>query len=342
MKPLLIRHLEGESIGRFPVWMMRQAGRYLPSYREIRAKHTFWETVVDSELAKKVSLLPLEVLPVDGVILFSDILTLPYGLGIEVEMKESVGPVVPSPFSSEAHFSEFTKFDPEKHTPFVGETLSALRREIPSEVALLGFAGAPWTVGCYLIEGRGKTHFEKVKQWLQKDPQGLTRGLEALGKATLNYLIYQHRRGAQVVQLFDTWLSEMPRSFFVKHYLPVLNQIFQGLKEAKIPSIYFTKRAYHLLEDFKHLTVDVLSVDELLPLKEVENRTEAKFSLQGNLDPVLLLGDESVVRRATRELVNEARSLRRPPILNLGHGVLPGASVENVKAFFEEARALWV
>lgn len=342
MKPLMIRHLEGEAIGRFPVWMMRQAGRYLPSYRAIRAKHTFWETVTDPVLAKKVSLLPLEELPVDGVILFSDILTLPYGLGIEVEMKESVGPVVPSPLSSESHFAVFEKFAAGQHTPFVGETLSALREEIPADVALLGFAGAPWTVGCYLIEGKGKTHFERVKQWLQKDPSSLKRGLESLGRATLNYLKYQHQQGAHIVQVFDTWLSEMPRSFFLEYYLPVLNQIFRGLKEAKIPSIYFTKRAYHLLEDFVQLEVDTLSVDELLPLHEVERRTQGKFSLQGNLDPVLLLGEQSVVRRATRELVNEARNLHRPPILNLGHGVLPGASVENVKAFFEEARALWV
>lgn len=342
MKPLLLRHLAGESIGRFPVWMMRQAGRYLPSYREIRAKHTFWETVTDADLARKVSLLPLEVLPVDGVILFSDILTLPYGLGIEVEMREAVGPVVAHPLASEADFGVFEKFAPEKHVPFVGETLAALREEMPKEVALLGFAGAPWTVGCYLVEGKGKTHFEKMKQWLQRDPEGLTRGLDRLGEATLSYLKFQHKQGAHVVQLFDTWLSEMPRAFFLNHYLPVLNRIFRGLKEAKIPSIYFSKRAHHLLADFTGLEVDILSVDELLPLGEVERRTGAKFSLQGNLDPVLLLGDEATVRKATRELVSEARLLQKPPILNLGHGVLPGVPVQNVKAFFEEARTLWV
>lgn len=342
MKPVLLRHLDGEHIGRFPVWMMRQAGRYLPSYRAIREKHSFWEMVTQPEIAAEVSLLPLAELPVDGVIFFSDILTLPYGFGIEVQMQESVGPVVPAPLRTLGAFQRFTGFDPMIHTAFVGKALQGIREKIPAEVALLGFAGAPWTVASYLVEGRGKTHFEKIKGWMLKSPRELAQALEPLAEATLRYLLYQNKNGAHVVQLFDTWLGEMPREFFVEYYLPLLNKIFVPLKDAGIPTIYFAKRSSHLYSDFRELEVPILSVDELLPLKEVERLTGGEFSLQGNLDPILLLGEEGIVRLKTRELVQEARTLSKPAIINLGHGIMPGASVANAKAFVAEARTLWV
>ena len=328
--------------GRFPVWMMRQAGRYLPSYRAVREQHSFWEMVTNPELAKKVSLLPLEVLPVDGVIFFSDILTPPYGMGIKVEMRESIGPVIPDPLRDEKAFSQFERFNPGEHTGFVGEALRGIRKSLGAEISLLGFAGAPWTVASYLVEGKANKQFAEIKGWMHRDPAGLARALDVLSQATISYLKYQAESGAQVVQLFDTWLSEMPRGFFVSHYLPVLNRIFGALRDAKIPTIYFSKHAQHLWNDFGKLDVGVLSVDELLPLTEVERRTGSRFSLQGNLDPILLNGDPAIVRRETRLLVAEARKLSRPAILNLGHGVLPGAKVESVKAFFEEARALWI
>jgi uroporphyrinogen decarboxylase len=342
MKPLLVKHLEGEAIGRFPVWLMRQAGRYLPRYREIRERYSFWEMATKPDVAAEVSLLPQEVLAVDGIILFQDILTLPYGMGIPIEMRESVGPVTTAPLRSAADFSRFESYDPAKHTAFVGEALDRIRGKIAPEMALLGFAGAPWTVACYLAEGRPARHFEQMHRWLHNDPQDLARALSFAADATLRYLLHQREHGAHVVQLFDTWLAEMPRVFFVEHYLPILNRIFTGLKKAGIPAIYFTKRAHHLLGDFTKLEARVLSVDELLPLGEVERRTDGKFSLQGNLDPLLLFCDPAIVRRHARALVAEARRLSKPAILNLGHGILPGTPVESVKAFVDEAREMWL
>jgi len=342
MTPLLLKHLRGESIGRFPVWMMRQAGRYLPTYRAIREKHTFWEMVTKPDVATEVSLLPLEVLPVDAVIFFSDILTLPYGFGIEVKMQESIGPVVTSPLKTAEAFARFAEFDPAEHTAFVGKALQNIRERIPGEMALLGFAGAPWTVGSYLIEGKGKTHFESIKGWMHRDPEGLTTALSTLGDATLKYLRYQVKNGAHAVQLFDTWLGEMPRDFFVDYYRPVLNQIFSALAQDNIPAIYFAKRSQHLYADFQELNVPILSVDELQTLTAVDRLTGSKFSLQGNLDPLVLFGDEGTVRRKTRELVQTARELPKPAIMNLGHGIMPGVPVANAKAFIEEARALWI
>ncbi len=342
MKPSMLRHLAGDSIGRFPVWAMRQAGRYLPQYREIRGKHSFWEMVTLPEVAADVSLTPLGALPIDGIIFFSDILTLPYGLGVPVEMREGVGPVVTHPLRTPEAFSVFSSYAADQHTPFVSEALTRVRERIPTEMALLGFAGAPWTVTSYLAEGNSGRKFEAVRTWMHRDPASLSEALSLLGEATAKYLISQIRAGAHMVQLFDTWLSEMPRAFFTKHYLPIVNRIATLVRAEGVPFIYFAKHAHHLDGDFQELEIDVLSVDELLPLTEMEKRTGGKFSLQGNLDPLLLFGETAVVRRETRKLVAQGRSLSRPAILNLGHGILPQTPVENVRAFFEEARQLWI
>jgi len=342
-QPFLIRHLEGESLGRFPVWMMRQAGRYLSSYREIRKKHSFWEMVSSPQLASTVSLLPLKELPVDAVIFFSDILTLPYGLGIPIEMRESVGPVLDSPLTRAKDFEIFEAFDPNNHTGFVGDALRQIKREINPEIALLGFAGAPWTVACYLVEGKSNRHFSQTKGWLYRDPKDFFSSLEKLAQATVKYLIMQKKAGADAVQLFDTWLSEMPRSIFNQMYVPLLNYIFRELKAVGLKTIYFAKGSSHLFEDFKQLECDVLSVDSSSSLKSVEKSTGSRFCLQGNLDPVLLLtGDSGLVRKETRQLVQEAQKLQKPAIMNLGHGILPATPLENAKAFVEEARSLWI
>jgi len=342
MTSLLLRHLSGEPIGRFPVWMMRQAGRYLPAYRELRARHGFWESVTDPALAAKITLMPLDVVPVDALILFSDILTLPHGLGIPIELKESVGPVTLSPLEREADFDIFERFEPRARVPYVGEALSAVRAAAAPEKAVLGFAGAPWTVACYLVQGKPTKGFERIKAWMYRDPQGLARALGRLGGATLDYLRYQATSGAEMVQLFDTWLSEMPRWFFIEYYRPILDSIFGGLRASHVGGIYYSRHAHHLLPDLKGLPADVFSTDSLRSLSAVEG-VLGEISLQGNLDPALLLsGDPALVRRETRRLVAHARSLRRPPILNLGHGILPGTSVECAVAFAEEARELWI
>ncbi len=342
-KPFLIRHLEGEKLGRFPVWMMRQAGRYLSSYRELRKNHSFWEMVSSPELAAKVSLLPLEELSVDAVIFFSDILTLPYGLGLPIEMRESVGPVLTSPLTKLQDFEVFKTFQAEEHTGFVGEALVKIKKQLSAETALLGFAGAPWTVACYLVEGKSNRNFPQIKGWMYQDPQTFFAALDLLSEATVKYLIQQKRSGVDAVQIFDTWLSEMPRTIFNKFYVPLMNRLFSQVRESGLKVIYFAKGSCHLLEDFRQLHCDVLSVDQTVDLLSVEKLTQAQFALQGNLDPVLLLkADSGLVRRETRLLVQEARQLKRPAILNLGHGILPATPLENAKAFIEEARTQWI
>lgn len=341
--PLLMKHIAGEPIGRFPVWMMRQAGRYLPSYRAIREKYSFWEMATKPEVAAQVSLLPIAEIPVDAIIFFSDILTLPYGLGLPIKMQESVGPVTEIPLRTLEQFKVFRDFQPEIQTKFVGEALGIIKKEMSPEIALLGFAGAPWTVGSYLIEGKANRNFEQIKSWMHTAPEDLMGCLELLGDATIKYLEWQHQSGAHMVQLFDTWIGQMPKQFFETHYSKLLHRIFSELQAKGIPAIYFTKHSSHLSDSFSQLPCSGFSVDEILSLTEWDKQLPKSYFLQGNLDPVLLLkGTEAQVRFKTRLLVEEASALNRKVIMNLGHGILPGTPVENAKAFVEEARSLWV
>ncbi len=338
----LYRHLDGENIGQFPAWMMRQAGRYLPRYRQIREKSSFWDMVTTPEIAVSITMLPLECLPVDALILFSDILTLPYGLGIPIELKESVGPVVINPLNRVEDFKVFEEFDPIRHTPFVPNALETIRGQLSPDIELIGFAGAPWTVACYLVEGKNSRHFTTLKGWAYEDPKSLTQALTLLSRATVRYLEAQIRAGARVVQLFDTWLSTAPVEFVNHFYLPIVREMVDAIKPSGAKMIYFAKDCGQLLPALCDLGVDVLGVDSSITLSQAEALTQGRVSLQGNLDPVVLLGKTPTVRRLTRELVSVARELRRPPILNLGHGILPQTPVENARAFIDEARSLWI
>ncbi len=342
MKPDLIKHLSGETIGRFPVWLMRQAGRYLPEYRALRKEHSFWESVTSPDLAAEITLMPANHLAVDALILFSDILTLPHSLGIPIELQESMGPVLRTPLREEASFEVFKGFRAADHCSYVGQTLKTVRSRMKPETALIGFAGAPWTVSCYLIEGRGKTNFAALHQWMHRNPRTLVRALDVLADATIQYLQFQIDQGADLVQLFDTWVSEMPRPFFVEHYGPMLKRIADAISDKKVPFIYYSRHAHHLLSVMGPLEGAILGIDELVPLSEIDKALGHRHSLQGNLAPELLLSDEGTVRLHTRRLVGEARKLSKPAILNLGHGVLPPTPLANVQAFVEEARTLWV
>lgn len=346
MKPFLIKHLDGEtgSTGsterRFPVWMMRQAGRYLESYRAVRKQHTFWEMVSLPSVTVDVTLQPVEQLDVDAAILFSDILTLPFGLKVPVEMREGVGPVVTQPLRTEEAFRVFDGYE-EKHTGYVSESLSLLRKALPAEKALLGFCGAPWTVGCYLIEGEPDREFEHVQRWMYRDPRSLQASLAMLSAASGKYLANQVRAGADLVQIFDTWLCLMPRWFFTEYYVPLLRNMVADVRAAGGRVSFYTKNASHLSDCLPALGVDLLSVDSLLSLSEYDKVFGSRVSLQGNLSPRVLLTDVETVRREAKQLWTEARSLGRPAILNLGHGILPGTPMDNVHAFLNEARRVW-
>jgi uroporphyrinogen decarboxylase len=336
----------GRPVSRPPVWMMRQAGRYLPEYREVRRKVSFLELCRTPELAAEVSLQPYRRFGPDGVIFFSDILVPVSAMGARVEFGDA-GPDLPEPVRTPADVNRLHTFDPSAEIGFTGEILASLRREIGSRAAVLGFAGAPWTLASYLVEGGGSKSFAVIKQMMGRDPGTLKRLLDILADVVADTLSFQIASGAQAVQLFDTWAGELSLEDYRRWALPATVRTIgrirrphpaplpagEGAEDA--PVILFVNGCGHLLEAMAESGADVLSIDWRIALSEARRRVP-RLALQGNLDPGVLLGQPDEVARRTRSLVGETAG--RAHIVNLGHGVLPQTPIECAQAFFDAAR----
>ncbi|HYA64920.1 MAG TPA: uroporphyrinogen decarboxylase [Candidatus Sulfotelmatobacter sp.] len=330
-KELFLRACRCEPVPRLPVWMMRQAGRYLPEYRELRAKHSFLQVCKTPELAVEVSLQPFRRLGVDAIIIFSDILIPAEAMGLPLEL-EDAGPNLPQPVRSEKDVEKLHIFDPEVETGFLME---ALRRTVDyagPDVPVLGFAASPWTLACYMVEGRTKEGFATVKNFLYREPKVFRELLHRIARATILYLKGQIQAGAAAVQLFDTWCGELNLQDYNEFVLPAVQQVISGLGRA-VPVIYYTKASHHLLPAVVKAGADVLSVDWRVPLSEVRRLAGPRVALQGNLDPAVLLGPAEKIRRTTLDIASELDG--RGHVLNLGHGILPNTPVENAQLFFQ-------
>ena len=319
-----------------PVWMMRQAGRYLPQYRAVRARHSFMEVCKTPELAVEVSLQPFHELGVDAVIVFSDILIPAEAMGLAVEFQEA-GPVLPQPVRSAADVDALRDFDPAKDTKFVGDAVAQLCRELGPEVPVLGFAAAPWTLACYMIDGRGKSGFAAVKRMLYCEPELVRALLTKIARSTARYLHAQIAAGATAVQLFDTWAGELSKTDYDEFALPSIQLLLDELHAGEAPVIYYSKASSHLLDSISRTGADVLSVDWRIDLAGARaicrKRSGAPFAVQGNIDPSLLLGPVEGIRRAVQEAIASTGGIGH--ILNLGHGIMPETPVENARAFIE-------
>ncbi len=330
-KELFLRACRGESVPRVPVWMMRQAGRYLPEYREIRAKHTFLEVCKTPELAVEVSLQPFRRLGVDAVIVFSDILIPAEAMGLKLELGDA-GPNLPEPVRTKADVERLRLFDPEMETGFLAEAIRRIVREVGGDVPVLGFAAAPWTLACYMVEGRASEGFASVKSLLYHEPRTLHELLHRIAEATIPYLKAQIAAGAAAVQLFDTWCGELPLRDYEDFALPATQEIVSGLG-GKVPVIYYTKASNHLLPAVALSGANVLSVDWRVNLRELRDARGPRVALQGNVDPAVLFGPQEKIRRVTLETISALRG--EGHILNLGHGILPNTPVENARLFIE-------
>ncbi len=330
-KELFLRACRGESVPRVPVWMMRQAGRYLPEYREIRAKHTFLEVCKTPELAIEVSLQPFRRLGVDAVIVFSDILIPAEAMGLKLELGDA-GPNLPEPVRTKADVERLRLFDPEMETGFLAEAIRRIVREVGGDVPVLGFAAAPWTLACYMVEGRASEGFASVKSLLYHEPRTLHELLHRIAEATIPYLKAQIAAGAAAVQLFDTWCGELPLRDYEDFALPATQEIVSGLG-GKVPIIYYTKASNHLLPAVALSGANVLSVDWRVNLRELRDARGPRVALQGNVDPAVLFGPQEKIRRVTLETISALRG--EGHILNLGHGILPNTPVENARLFIE-------
>ena len=320
-KELFLRACRGEAVPRLPVWMMRQAGRYLPEYRAIRAARPFLE----------VSLQPFRRLGVDAVIVFSDILIPAEAMGLKLELGDA-GPNLPEPVRSPADVDRLRIFDPETETAFLNEAIRRIVKEVGPDVPVLGFAGAPWTLACYMIEGKTKEGFATAKNFLYHQPAAFEKLLSKIAQATIGYLQAQIAAGAAAVQLFDTWCGELTREDYERYALPPVKQIISHIA-GQVPVIYYTKASSHLIPALARSGADVLSVDWRINLAELRKYIGPKISLQGNLDPAVLFGPQEAIRSGTQRI---AMSLNgRGHILNLGHGILQHTPVENAQLFIE-------
>jgi uroporphyrinogen decarboxylase len=333
-KELFLRACRFQPVERVPVWIMRQAGRYLPAYQAVRKNHTFLQICKTPEIAAEVSLQPFRILGVDAIIVFSDILIVAEAMGLPLDVPDS-GPVLSNPVRDLAAVRRLRDFDPSRETGFVGDAIRAICKEAGPDVSVIGFAAAPWTLACYMIEGQTRGDISCAKEMLRSEPQLVRELLERIARATARYLKSQIAAGAAVIQLFDTWAGELTRAEYDAFELPATKMVYDLLGHAEVPKILFAKGSAHLLESLPATGADVISVDWRTDLAEARARFDqkagCKVALQGNVDPNILLGPEKAVREAAQAAVEKTGGLGH--ILNLGHGILPTTPVENAKAF---------
>jgi uroporphyrinogen decarboxylase len=331
-KNLLLRACRFEPVERVPVWIMRQAGRYLPEYQAVRTRHSFLEICKTPDLAAEVSLQPFRVLGVDAVIVFSDILIVAEAMGMPLDVPDS-GPVLSNPVRDMDAVRRLRQFDPERDTKFVGDAIRTICRAVGPDVPVIGFAAAPWTLACYMIEGRTRGDISVAKQMLRQEPEVLQELLARIAPATVSYLQSQIAAGAAVVQLFDTWAGELSPSEYDAFELPATQKVFEGLAKSGIPKILFAKGSAPILTSLAKSGADVLSVDSRTDLADARRILGPRIALQGNVDPNILLLSDEAVRGAARQAIEKTGGLGH--ILNLGHGIMPTTPVANAKAFVE-------
>ncbi|HSZ80959.1 MAG TPA: uroporphyrinogen decarboxylase [Polyangia bacterium] len=332
---LFLRACRGEVTERAPIWVMRQAGRYLPEYRAVREKVSFLELCKTPALAAEVTLQPIRRYGFDAAILFSDLLVPLEAMGLEVQFTEK-GPGLPQPVRTPADLARVATFDPEARTGYVMETIRLVRKELPAEVPLIGFAGAPFTVATYAIEGKTGKTFGETKRFFYQHPDEARRLLALISEATRGYLLAQVRAGAQAIQIFDSWVGVVSPDDWEDFVLAPTRALVAAVRAAGVPVIYFPNGATTILDRVAQVGADVYGIDWRLPIDEARARLGGDVAVQGNLDPSLLLGPVSVLERRAHDVVR--RGGKRGHVFNLGHGITPDVPVENVSALVAAVR----
>jgi uroporphyrinogen decarboxylase len=336
-----LRACRREPVDHTPIWLMRQAGRYMPEYRALREKYDMLTMCRTPELAVEVTLQPLKRFDLDAAILFSDIMIPLRGMGIEFELVESVGPVVAHPVRDQRGADALRVIDIDADVPFVVEAVKMLRRELAGKVPLIGFAGAPFTLASYIVEGKPSRELLLTKKMMYCDPAAWHTLMDKLAQTISAYLLAQVEAGAQAVQLFDSWISALSPRDYREYVLPHSKKILDALALTGIPCIHFGTGTATLLELMKEAggfagpsgRPAVIGVDWRVPLDQAWERL-GDVALQGNLDPAVLLTSPDIVESQAREILDQANG-RRGHIFNLGHGVLPPTPLENVERLVE-------
>ncbi len=335
--PPFLAAARGETPSRTPMWVMRQAGRYLPEYREIRAGVDFLGLTPTPELAAEVTLQPVRRFGMDAAILFADIMTPLEGMGIEVEFQG--GPVLPDPIRTAADVARVTPLDPETGVPFLLETVRRCVAELPHEVPLIGFAGAPFTLLCYLIEGRGTKDFVQARAFVRSEPEAARDLLDRLADGMAVYLEAQARAGARALMIFDSWIGLLDAPLFRALERPAIERIVAHLRPLGVPLIYFPNQGRHLYGEVAGLDIDVMGVDWRTPLSTADAESGHRYTLQGNLDPSALFAPDEELDAAVDRVLAEGRALTRGHIFNLGHGIDRRTDPEKVARAVERVHA---
>jgi len=332
---LLLQALRGEELSRPPVWMMRQAGRYLPDYIKLRQKYDFFTRVETPELACEITLQPVDQVGVDAAIIFSDILVIPQAMGMEVLMEEGKGPLLPQVVKTEADIDALITTDTAERLNYVMQALSLTKKELNSRVPLIGFAGAPWTLLCYMVEGKGSKTFDKAKQFCFTQPELAHKLLQKITDVTITYLKAQAKAGADLVQVFDSWSGMLSPADFRIFAQPYLVQIADAVS-ADVPVILFPKGSWYALADLSKTSASGLGLDWSVTPTLARQLTGNNITLQGNFDPSKLLAPIPQIKKEVKEMIDGFGTRRY--VANLGHGILPNVPVDHARAFVDAVK----
>ena len=333
---LILRAATGQQTERTPVWLMRQAGRILPEYRVVRNSLSgFKELVETPELAAEVTIQPVDLLGVDAAIIFSDILVVPEAMGLTYQMIEKKGPWFENTIKSKEDLAKLRpEVDPEEHLNYTLEAIRITKKELNGRVPIIGFAGAPWTIFCYMIEGQGSKTFSESRKMLYKNPILAHQLLQQITDVTIAYLKAQIKAGADMVQVFDSWAGILGREQYAVFALPYIKQITDAIDE--VPVTLFSKGAYASMGDLAQLNCNTIGVDWTMEVEQARKIVGANKTLQGNMDPCLLYADFDTIRIKTKEMLKSFGAHRH--IANLGHGVYPDTNPDHVRCFIDTVK----
>ncbi|WP_194776403.1 uroporphyrinogen decarboxylase [Pararhodonellum marinum] len=332
---LLIRAALGQKVERTPVWLMRQAGRILPEYREVRNSVSgFIELAKTPDLAAEVTIQPVDLLKVDAAIIFSDILVIPEAMGLPYEMVEKRGPWFPETIASASDIKKLRIADGSNDLGYVIEAIKITKKALNGRVPLIGFAGAPWTIFAYMVEGSGSKTFSKARAMLYNEPELSHQLLDMITESTIHYLKAQIKAGVNLVQVFDSWAGILPPDHYADFSLPYVAKICDAIHE--VPKTVFAKGAFFARKALGQLNCETIGLDWNMDIQESRALIGQDKTLQGNLDPAVLYGSPKSIEQATHRMLDQFKGTRH--IANLGHGVYPDTNPENVKVFIEAVK----
>ncbi|PDH46196.1 MAG: uroporphyrinogen decarboxylase [Flavobacteriales bacterium MED-G15] len=332
---LLLQALKGANVERPPVWMMRQAGRYLPDFMKLKEKYDFFTRCQTPELATEITLMPIDQIGVDAAIIFSDILVVLQAMNIEVEMRDGIGPYLPNPVKDKSSLDQVILPDVHEELGYVFEAVKMTKKELNNRVPLIGFAGAPWTLLCYAVQGQGSKNFDRAKAFCYQQPELAKELLQKITTTTIAYLREKIKAGADVIQLFDSWGGLLSPADYQIFSWPYLQQIVDALS-GTVPVIVFGKGCWFALQEMSKSGAAALGIDWTCTARNARYLSGGQIALQGNFDPSRLLSPIPEIKVQVKQMINDFGKERY--IVNLGHGILPNIPVDHAKAFVDAVK----